>query len=61
MKYDPYSRNLKSRVFDIETTGLYPGRDMIISASFIDPDGENLTQYFTEDPAAEHLTVSRII
>jgi len=61
MIYDPLSKDLKCRVFDIETTGLYSQKDCIISASFIDPDGSGLLQFFTEDPAAEHLTVSRIL
>ena len=61
MKYNAYVKGLKCRVFDIETTGLYPGRDRIISASFIDPDGSGLTQYFSESSASEHLTVSSIL
>ena len=61
MIYDPYSKNMNCRVFDIETTGLSPAMDMIISASFIDPDGSGLTQYFTEDPASEYITVTRIL
>ncbi len=61
MYYDPYSKDLNSTVFDIETTGLYPGRDRIISASFIDPDGSGLLQFFCDDPAAEDFIVSRII
>ena len=61
MLYDPYCKNLKCKVFDIETTGLYYSHDRIISASFIDPDGSGLIQYFTEDPAAEDFTVSGIL
>ena len=60
MLYDPWSKNMRCRIFDIETTGLSPSADMIISASFIDPDGNSLVQYFTEDPETEYLTVSRI-
>ena len=61
MIYDPYSKNMRCTVFDIETTGLSPTRDMIISASFIDPDGSGLRQYFTDDPRTEYFTVSRIL
>ena len=61
MRYDPYAKGLKCKVFDIETTGLYPTRDRIISASFIDPDGTDLRQYFSEGSAAEYLTVSAIL
>ena len=61
MMYDPYSKNLRCKVFDIEATGLYYSHDRIISASFVDPDGTGLVQYFTEDPAAEDFTVSMIL
>ena len=61
MLYDPYTKGLKCKVFDIETSGLYFNQDLIISASFCDPDGSGLTQYFTEDPRSEHLTVSAIL
>ena len=61
MRYNTYTKGLKCRVFDIETTGLYPGRDRIISASFVDPDGNGLTQYFSESSASEYLTVSSIL
>ena len=61
MKYNPYTKGLKCRVFDIETTGLYSARDKIISASFIDPDGSDLVQFFTEDPSSEDHTVARIL
>ncbi|MBQ3931916.1 MAG: ribonuclease H-like domain-containing protein [Firmicutes bacterium] len=61
MRYNTYTKGLKCKVFDIETTGLYPGRDRIISASFIEPDGSNLTQYFSESSASEDLTISSIL
>ena len=61
MQYDPFSKNLKCKVFDIETTGLYAAHDMIISASFIDPDGSGLVQYFTESPSSEDFTISQIL
>ena len=61
MKYNPYTKGLKCRVFDIETTGLSSSRDKIISASFIDPDGSNLVQFFTESPSCEDHIVARIL
>jgi hypothetical protein len=61
MRYNTYTKGLKCKVFDIETTGLYPGRDRIISASFIDPDGSGLNQYFSESSAAEDLTIASIL
>lgn len=61
MRYDPYTKGLRCKVFDIETTGLYPTRDRIISASFIGPDGNELRQYFSESSATEYLTVAAIL
>ena len=61
MKYNIHAKGLKCKVFDIETTGLYPTRDRIISASFTDPDGKDLRQYFSESSASEHLTVSSVL
>ena len=61
MLYNPYTKDLRCRVFDIETSGLYFSQDLIISASFCDPNGSGLVQYFTEDPKSEHLTISAIL
>ena len=61
MRYNSYTKGLKCKVFDIETTGLYPTRDRIISASFTDPDGQELRQYFSDSSATEYLTVSAIM
>ena len=61
MQYNPYTENLKIAVFDIETAGLSSQKDMIISASFIDEDGENLRQYFCDDPQAEYLLITKIL
>ena len=56
-----YFDNLKCLVFDIETTGLDPMRGMIISASFIEPDGEGMVQFFTADPADEARVLRAIL
>ncbi len=61
MQYNPYTDNLKTAVFDIETMGLSSQRDIIISASFCDEDGENLRQYFCDDPESEYLLITKII
>lgn len=61
MKYNPYCKNLKTRIFDIETTGLYPKEDKIISASFVNPDGTDLVQFFCEAPQFEDILVEQII
>ena len=61
MKYNSYTKGLKCKVFDIETTGIYSNRDRIIAASFCGTDGTGLRQYFSESSASEHLTVSSIL
>ena len=61
MRYNSYVKDLNCRVFDIETTGLYPGRDRIISASLISPDGSGLKQFFSENSSEELLTISHIL
>ena len=61
MKYDPYSDNLKLKVFDIETMGLYPAHDMIINAGFCSPDGSGLFQNFAKDPSDERRIIEEIL
>jgi len=61
MKYNPYCKNLNVKVFDIETTGLYFVHDRIISASFCNPDGSELVQYFCDAPQNEDIIVEQII
>ena len=60
MKNNPYTKELKCIVFDIETSGLYPGSSGLISASFIDPDGSGLFQLFAESPADEKRIAEEI-
>lgn len=55
-----YTDNLNMAVFDIESTGLSPDRDIVISASFLDDDGSGLRQYFTGDPKTEFLIIKKI-
>lgn len=61
MKYNPYCNSLRTRVFDIETTGLYPQHDRVISASFCDPDGDNLLQFFCDAPQHEDIIIEQIL
>ena len=61
MKYNPYCKNLRTRVFDIETTGLYPQHDRIISASFCNPDGSDLLQFFCDAPQNEDILIEQIL
>ena len=60
MQYDPYTEQLNIAVFDLETAGLNSQKDMIISASFLSEDGEDLRQYFCDDPQAEYLLITKI-
>ena len=50
---NPYLKNLKTIVFDIETMGLMPNKDMVISASFCDPKTMSVTQFFSENKSKE--------
>lgn len=61
MRHNIYTQNLRTAVFDIETTGLRAEHDSIISASFCGEDSENLRQYFCDDPQAEFLLITKII
>ena len=61
MQYNPYTNNLKTAVFDIETAGLSYQKDMIISASFCNEDGGDLRQYFCDDPESEFLLITKIL
>ena len=61
MRHDPYAKDLKTCVFDIETTGLFSGRDRIISASFCDPQTLDVKQLFCPDPSLEKNTVQDIL
>ena len=60
MQYNSYTDKLNIAVFDLETAGLNYQKDMIISASFISEDGEELRQYFCDDPQAEYLLITKI-
>ncbi len=55
MVRNEYFSDLKTVVFDIETTGLVSSHDRIISACFCDPDTLEVRQLFCEDPAEEAL------
>ncbi len=61
MSRNPYLKNRKKCIFDIETTGLMSFRDKIISASFCeDPDKAPL-QLFSEGADDEAKVVARIL
>ncbi len=58
---NPYTHNLKKIVFDIETMGLYPGKDMIINAGFCDPETLECVQLFAETPGDEERLLRDIL
>jgi len=61
MKYNQYCKQLNTKVFDIETTGLYPVHDRVISASFCNTDGSDLKQFFCDAPQNEDILIEQII
>ena len=60
MNLNPYTKNLKTCVFDIETMGFMPHRDIMISASFCESDG-TVVQYFTESPEKESEMIQKTV
>lgn len=58
---NPYAKNLRTVIFDIETMGLMPGRDMIINAGFCDPETLDVTQLFAESPMDEERLLKDIV
>ena len=61
MKHNTYLKNLKTTVFDIETTGLYSYKDRLISASFCNPADGSLTQFFLDDPSDEEFMIKQTL
>jgi hypothetical protein len=61
MRHDPYLKDHRYCVFDIETTGLMPSKDMLISASFHDPLTGETTQFFSDSPLLEKITVQKTV
>ncbi len=55
---NPYVNSLRCVVFDIETMGLAPWKDMIVNAGFYEPETGELIQYFAESPADEINLIS---
>lgn len=60
MSINPYTNDLRCLVFDIETSGLYSGSAHIISASFIEPEGEGLIQLYADDLSDEPRVLREI-
>ncbi|MBR4150784.1 MAG: ribonuclease H-like domain-containing protein [Firmicutes bacterium] len=60
MNCNPYTKDLKCLVFDIETGGLDPLRSQIISASFVETDGSGMFQLFADSPEDEARVVKTI-
>ena len=57
---NPYAKNLKKIVFDIETTGLMPHSDMIINAGFCEPESGKLVQLFAENRDDEERLIREL-
>lgn len=57
---NPYCKNLKTIIFDIETMGLYPAHDMIINAGFCDPQTGEVFQLFAESIEDEKRLINDI-
>ncbi len=60
---NPYCKNLKTIIFDIETMGLMPYKDMVINAGFCDPETGDCFQLFAESKQDEErlILVNRFI
>ena len=50
---NPYTKYLKTIIFDIETMGLMPYQDMVINAGFCDPETGEVFQLFAESRSDE--------
>lgn len=55
-----YLKDINTEVYDIETTGLFAARDMIINCGFCSPEGK-VWQNFAEDPADEKRVVEEAV
>ncbi len=61
MKNNPYVKNLKTAVFDIETMGLFPSHDMLVLGGIYSVSEDRMFQFFCEDSSMERETVANII
>jgi uncharacterized protein len=61
MKNNPYVKNLKTAVFDIETMGLFPTRDMLVLGGIYSVNDEKMFQFFCENPLQEPEVIEKII
>lgn len=57
---NPYCKNLNTIIFDIETMGLMPYKDMVINAGFCDPQTGEVFQLFAENRADEERLIKEI-
>ncbi len=61
MKSNIYLSGLKTAVFDIETTGLYPTSDKLILGGVLSADDRTVAQHFAEDPSMEADVIQRTL
>ncbi len=54
---NPYCKNLRTIIFDIETMGLMPYKDMVINAGFCDPENGDVFQLFSESKEDEERLI----
>ena len=57
---NPYCKNLRTIIFDIETMGLMPYKDMVINAGFCDPETGDCFQLFAESKHDEERLIRDI-
>jgi len=58
---NPYAKKLNTVVFDIETMGLVPTRDMLINAGFCNPETLECKQLFAESTSDEERLLREIL
>lgn len=57
---NPYCKNLRTIIFDIETMGLMSYKDMVINAGFCDPETGDCFQLFAESKQDEERLIRDI-
>lgn len=61
MRSNVYLSGLRTAVFDIETTGLYPTSDKLILGGVLSAEDRSVVQHFAEDPSMEADVIQRTL
>ncbi|HCU07454.1 MAG TPA: hypothetical protein DF480_00535 [Clostridiales bacterium] len=61
MKNNIYLSGLKTAVFDIETTGLYPSSDNMVLGGIYSVSDQAVIQHFAEDPSQEAEVIQKTL